>query len=1167
MLLLLPNPYLYRRSSALRTFDVEAPAEPLDSAPHSNNSKAAASAGDLIKMDGLSSVYYLGGDGKRYVFPNEQTYFSWYQDFSSVKTIPQSELESYPLGANVTIRPGTKLVKITTDPKVYAVEPGGALKHITSETDASNLWGSMWNKRVVDVPDAFFVNYTQTGASKPEGQYPAGTLVKKADSPDVFYFDGTNYRKITSESAFIANRFNWNNIVTAPDSMTITAGGSEITGAESQLTDTSSGAGGTAGAGTGVTVALSGSTAPSGTIIAGQAIANLASFNFTASNDGDVKITGLTFKRTGVSADDTLSAVYLYDGVTRVSDSASVSSGAINFVNTAGIITVPKGTTKTLTVKSNIKTGTSGQTVGVSLNAATDVTTNGAVVSGSFPASGNQMSIAQATLAGFDFASATKLPGDVNPVQVQNDYTMFQENVTVGTRAVDLKSIAFRMIGSVSKTDLQNFRLYVDGVQVGSAVSSLDDNSYVTFDLTSAPKRMETGSRVIKMVGDIKNGSSRNFKFSLRQAADVMVVDTEYNANVLATVDSGTFTAQETGVQTIGTGTMTVTKTSDSPSGNVLQGGSGVTLAKYTMEATGEAIKIDTLRAYFTTGNGALTQLRNGKLKANGVQIGSTASLRDDFGSPAYTEYTVNYTVTPGTPVTLEIIADIYDDDGNNDATSTNVITAYLDAQTGNAQGQSSLQTVNVPDTTDVPGNQLTITTGSVTLSKTATYGDQTVVVPQTTAYKLASFSLAGNSSEDVNINTVSVDFVASGTFDGSDDLYDVYIMYGTEKQTTKTSVTDTGNSWSLTKTLAKNGNVTIEVWGKIRSTVTAGDSNYAKMTVNGTTASSGQTANGGPENGQLLTAGSASISEAKDASSEVSKIVVAGTANQQVAAYKFNAVNDAQTITEVNVDFADATTLVNVKLMDGDTEIQSKPGSTNVTFAGLNILIPANTSKVLKVVAQIGSVGSGSGTSGADITATLDYYKHRPASTGNEATRDVNVAGNALYVYNSKPTITNVALSSTVLAEGNNTIAKFTIAADTNAVYWNRIRFTVSPTGCTVSNYKLYDGSGEVLGTATTSGSDVIFVPTDEQSITGGGEKTYTLKADVTGVGTGDSVSTYIANPSSHASSVAYASVPATATFVWSDGSALGHSTLTADWINDNLVKNLPTDAQGLSK
>ncbi|HQB26714.1 MAG TPA: hypothetical protein PLP70_02560, partial [bacterium] len=120
--------------------------------------KAAAQPGSLIKMNGLSSVYYLGADGKRYVFPNQTTYFSWYKDFSGVVTISQSELESYPLGSNITMRPGTYLVKITTNPKVYAVEPGGLLRAIPDEASAKALYGDNWAKRVVDVPDAFFTN-------------------------------------------------------------------------------------------------------------------------------------------------------------------------------------------------------------------------------------------------------------------------------------------------------------------------------------------------------------------------------------------------------------------------------------------------------------------------------------------------------------------------------------------------------------------------------------------------------------------------------------------------------------------------------------------------------------------------------------------------------------------------------------------------------------------------------------------------------------------------------------------------------------------------------------------------------------------------------------------------------------------------------------------------
>ncbi|MDD2354388.1 MAG: hypothetical protein PHX76_03385, partial [Patescibacteria group bacterium] len=201
--------------------------------------QAAASAGDLIKMDGLSSVYYLGDDGKRYVFPNEATYFSWYSDFSGVVTIPASELQSYPLGGNVTMRPGTTLVKITTDPSVYAVEPNGVLRKIANESQAAALYGTNWNKRIVDLADAFFTNYT-IGQPLADGEVPAGSLVKNADSASVYYYDGTNYRSIASEAAMTANRFRFENVMTIAND--ITAGGSAVSAMEAGLVKTSQGA-------------------------------------------------------------------------------------------------------------------------------------------------------------------------------------------------------------------------------------------------------------------------------------------------------------------------------------------------------------------------------------------------------------------------------------------------------------------------------------------------------------------------------------------------------------------------------------------------------------------------------------------------------------------------------------------------------------------------------------------------------------------------------------------------------------------------------------------------------------------------------------------------------------------------------------------------------------
>lgn len=119
---------------------------------------ASLSSGDLIKGP-AETIYYYGQDGKRYVFPNSKTYFTWYDNFSQVKMLGATELAAIPIGGNVTYRPGVRLVKITTDPKVYAVSAHGVLRWVKTEEVARRLYGSDWKKQIDDIPDAFFVNY------------------------------------------------------------------------------------------------------------------------------------------------------------------------------------------------------------------------------------------------------------------------------------------------------------------------------------------------------------------------------------------------------------------------------------------------------------------------------------------------------------------------------------------------------------------------------------------------------------------------------------------------------------------------------------------------------------------------------------------------------------------------------------------------------------------------------------------------------------------------------------------------------------------------------------------------------------------------------------------------------------------------------------------------
>lgn len=118
----------------------------------------AVGNGSLVKSSINSSVYYLV-DGDRYAFPNEKVFFSWYGDFSSVVTISGTELASYPLTGNVTYRPGLWLIKIQTDPRVYAVSRYGILRWVTTEQVASALYGTKWSTKIHDISDTFFINY------------------------------------------------------------------------------------------------------------------------------------------------------------------------------------------------------------------------------------------------------------------------------------------------------------------------------------------------------------------------------------------------------------------------------------------------------------------------------------------------------------------------------------------------------------------------------------------------------------------------------------------------------------------------------------------------------------------------------------------------------------------------------------------------------------------------------------------------------------------------------------------------------------------------------------------------------------------------------------------------------------------------------------------------
>jgi len=496
--------------------------------------KASASAGDLIKMAGNSSVYYLGADGKRYVFPNSETYFSWYPDFSGVITIPASELQSYPLGANVTMRPGTKLVKITTDPSVYAVEPNGVLRKIQSEAQASALYGTNWSKRVVDVADAFFTNYT-VGSALPVGQYPAGSLVKNASGSDIFYFDGTNYRKIANEAAFSANRFNASYVLTA--SSTVAASGTAITDAEFVNVAQKTTSTGVVTTGSGLMVSLASDTPISANVPKAAAFVPFTTFNLTAANDGAITVSSITITRTGVGSAADLTDVYLYDGDTRLTSSRTISSST-NKATFAGLnINVSAGSTKKITVRATVLGGdniTLGND-GFGIASASDIISSAASVSGSFPLNGNIMSLTTGASAGTISYSYQTVSDDEVKVG-EKDVELAKIKLEGSGEDMYVKMITLINNGSASNSDLTNLKLYRDSDLVSSSATVTNDK--VTFVL-GTPLKIEKGnSRIFTVKGDIIGGASNTVKYEVDDATDIVAVGATYGYAASATLSA-----------------------------------------------------------------------------------------------------------------------------------------------------------------------------------------------------------------------------------------------------------------------------------------------------------------------------------------------------------------------------------------------------------------------------------------------------------------------------------------------------------------------------------------------------------------------------------------------------------------------------------------------------
>ena len=944
-----------------------------------------------------------------------------------------------------------------------------------------------------------------------------------------------------------------------------------------------------------ISASLSPSNPASGTIVDGQARYNLAEYVFSGSGT----VTSLKLKRVGVSADASLTNVYLYDGNRRLTDSATVSSSEIFFNDTSGLFTVSGS--KAISVIADID-GTSGETIGVQL-----IAVNG----NAFSLSGNLHTIATATLAGVTFAAVTT-PSDGDDsgdddtgvaTDPANDIIAWQDTISVTQRYVWLKALQLRLIGSVGAADVQNFRLYIDGVLLGSAVAQRDANGYLLFDLSANPVKIETGSRVLKVLADIIGGSGKDFHLSLRQKPDLWAVDSQYGASVLS---SSTFPIGDVDNEIeVNSGSLTITKKTDSPSGDIVKGAAGAVLAKFEFKAAGEKMKVENLRISNTSGTDAKLALRNAALFADGVQVGSTTTLWEDTSPTAsnsgtdYAEVSLGSSliVTPGTPRLVEIRADIYDASGTDNTAADDTFTANFATGSSNVQRMTTLDYVNGP-TAAKTGNTLTIKTGTFTAGKFTGYANQSVVAPKNTV-KLGHYTLAAASSEDISVNTLTLDLVtSSGSL--TSDFTDAYVKVMNDAgalvytSTNKTTLSATAsNSYSVGFTIPKNKTYQVEFWANVASTFnpdTSGqDIAATNMDASGTTVGSSTSVTATQATGQTITSAAGSLTTA-NGSLPVSNFV-AGGVTARTYSFTLTPAYDDFTLDEIYVDIATATTasnsgaVANVYLKDsagtlGSATLVSTTGSAS--FTGLNLSLPQSSgTKTFYVDVQFANVGVGANDTGGSVTMRLDGLKYR--SSGGTITTTTGLAtatyvGNAMIAAKGYPTFTNQALPTTVLAGGTQTLFKTQLSTTGNQISWNDLVFTVASNTAagTFTTYKLFENGVDTGATASSSDlgttTKVEFVFTVERVVGVGSPVTLELKVTVGGtLAANDYVQTQISNAAGTTittddSATQQVKAQATASFVWSDQSDAAHATTTDDWYTDGLVKQL-AEAQTLTK
>lgn len=760
-------------------------------------------------------------------------------------------------------------------------------------------------------------------------------------------------------------------------------------------------------------VSLASDTPSPAVLASGTAFNKVLKVAVSAGSEADVKVTGLTVTRGGLSSNAHLSGVGIYDAndirhgniVTSWNDNNQME---IDF--SSDPIVVTKGTSSSIMLKANLAVGVNTGTFTLSLTKKEDVKSS-ATLDGTFPITSRTMD--------YRDGSTTVAAVTVDAVQVHNngaaDATAV--NVNLGTtrqhlstfrlanssvEAVKIKSITLYNNGSAADGDVTNITLVgPDGADI--AMVAKTTSKYVTFKDINVVLAKSAASKDYKVYADLANGSTRTVRFLLQNDYDLVVTGETSLTDILPTAAAVNDLAFPIGdrsganfinMVTVSAGTMTLSKDTTSPTGNVAAGATSVVLGRFEVKATGEDMEVrqfsySVIRSVATDLSGTLYFKVREKDTTNSTTLYSIAGASADYtnNSTAYT--TTFVTLKAGKTYFIEAIGDI------SSSVASNVTYAVTALDVTSVKRISSNDIVD-PTVAAVTANTLTTKTG--TLSVTANSGATTaqVVAGQSTASLLATWDFTAGAGEGVNLTNIIVGTSTGGQVGASFKELEIWVDGLKKSQDTSATLAPGLTATSVTFNLnpviaiAAAQSSVVELRGKVLSSAPAGNTVFTITAsgISGTGATSQSALSTIPAaavNGQTVTVNAGgSLTVSRDTVTNVkSSQVVSGSTNVVFGAYKLQTGNiedvKVKRVTVRNIG-SNTNGVVSMGIYDGTTL--------------LNDDVATSTNEGITKA----SLGSDSSTLGNDTKSVTFDYSSNPFIISKNSYKVLTIKANTVY-------------------------------------------------------------------------------------------------------------------------------------------------------------------------